>query len=43
LKKKKKTDKGIEVVIGEIENPKNISVTVKGKEYNGNYIYNGLS
>jgi len=31
---------GIEVVIGEIEkvNPKQISVTVKGQEYNGNYM-----
>lgn len=31
---------GIEVVIGEIENvnPENISVTVKGKEYNGDYM-----
>ncbi|HZJ35138.1 MAG TPA: FAD/NAD(P)-binding oxidoreductase [Gillisia sp.] len=31
---------GIDVVIGEIENvnPENISVTVKGKEYNGDYM-----
>lgn len=31
---------GVEVVIGEIENvdPENISVTVKGKEYNGDYM-----
>ncbi len=37
---KKLGETGIEVVIGEIENvnPENVSVTVKGKEYKGDYM-----